>query len=58
MSPKYTKKSIEECLLSTQKRIIKKRHKRTKKSNEIIELNIIIRDRLDHKSKSAHRSLA
>jgi hypothetical protein len=34
-------------LLSTQKRVIKKRLNRTKKSNKIMELNIIIGDRLD-----------
>jgi len=44
-------------LLSTQKRVFKKRPNMTKKSIEIIELNIIIRDRLDIKGKSAHKSL-
>ena len=39
---------MEEKDLSTQKRVFKKVDNRTKKSNEIIELNIIIRDRLDH----------
>ena len=41
---------MEEKDLSTQKRVFKKRHKRTKKSNKINIVTNLIRDRLDHRS--------
>ena len=52
---RHTKKRMEECLLSTQKSRIKKRHYMTKKSNEIKEVSYLIGDRLDYEENRDYK---